>query len=105
MAAKATASTPFLSSHPPEISFYTMRLKKELLLVSGFKQGEVDKLDLSSMEDEEFRRIARERLLGAMANNGNSQRVVPVGQVRDLIPQGWEYMAQLPTGEAIVKLP
>jgi integrase len=81
------------------------QLKKELLLVSGFKQEEVDKLDLSSMEDEEFRKLARERLLGAMANNGNRQKVVPVGEVRDLIPQGWEYVAQLPTGEAIVRLP
>ena len=30
---------------------------------------------------------------------------VPVEQVRDLIHQGWEYVDQLPTREAVVKLP
>jgi integrase len=81
-------------------------LKREILLgVAGYSAKEVEALDLSSIEDSEFQKLVREKLLGAMANNGNKQRVVPVSEVRDLIPQGWEYVAQLPTGEAIVRLP
>ena len=81
-------------------------LKREILLnVAGYKKEEVDKLDLSTIKDEDFQKMVRERLLGAMANNGNKQKVVPVGQVSDLISKGWEYVTQLPTGEAIVKLP
>jgi hypothetical protein len=81
-------------------------LKREILLnVAGYKRNEVEKLDLSAIKDEDFQKMVRERLLGAMANNGNRQKVVPVDEVRDLIPQGWEYVAQLPTGEAIVRLP
>lgn len=81
-------------------------LKREILLnVAGYKQEEVDKLGLLTIKDEDFQKLVRERLLGAMANNGNKQRVVPVGQVSDLISKGWEYVAQLPTGEAVVKLP
>jgi integrase len=80
--------------------------KREILLqIAGFKEEEVDKMDLTSIKDEDFQKMIREKLLGAMANNGNKQKVVPVAEVRDLIPQGWEYVAQLPTGEAIVRLP
>lgn len=80
-------------------------LKRQLLLVAGFKEDAIDRLDLAGISDEEFQKTVREKLLGAMTNNGNKQRVVPADQVRDLIYQGWEYVDQLPTGEAIVRLP
>jgi hypothetical protein len=44
-------------------------LKKQLLLVAGFKQEEVEKLDLTGVGDEDFQKMVREKLLGAMANN------------------------------------
>jgi integrase len=81
-------------------------LKREILLnVAGYRQEEVDKMDLTTIKDEDFQKMVRERLLGAMANNGNKQKVVPADQVRNLIKGGWEYVDQLPTGEAIVRLP
>ena len=79
--------------------------REQLMLVAGFKQEEVDKMDLNKITDEELQQTIRQKLLGMMANNGNKQRVVPINQVRELIHQGWEYVAQLPTGEAIVRLP
>jgi hypothetical protein len=69
------------------------------------EEDEISKLDLAGTDDETFQSMVRDRLLGAMTNNGNKQKVVPADQVRDLIPQGWEYVAQLPNGEAVVKLP
>jgi integrase len=79
--------------------------KEQLLLVAGFKKEEVEKMDLNAITDEELQQTIRQKLLGMITNNGSRQKVVPVSQIRDLIPQGWEYVAQLPTGEAIVKLP
>jgi hypothetical protein len=98
---------PLLSTEKQEASEEKMKqtFKEQLLLVAGFKKEEVEKMDLIAVTDEDLQRTIREKLLGVMANNGNRQRVVPLGEVKELIPQGWEYVAQLPTGEAIVKLP
>ena len=81
-------------------------MKREILLkVGGYSKEEVDKLDLASMEDTEIQKLVRERLLGAMANNGNHQRVIPINEVETYLTKGWEYVAALPTGKAVLKLP
>ncbi len=80
--------------------------KREILLkVGGYKKEEVDALDLATMEDEEIQKMVRERLLGAMANNGNHQRVVLLGEMESHLSKGWEYVAALPDGKAVLKLP
>lgn len=80
--------------------------KREILLkVGGYSKEEVDKLDLAGMQDEEIQKMVRERLLGAMANNGNHQRVIPVGEVESYISNGWEYVATLSKEKAILRLP
>jgi integrase len=80
--------------------------KREILLkVGGYSKEEVDKLDLAGMEDAEIQKLVRERLLGAMANNGNHQRVIPINEVETYLTKGWEYVAALPTGKAVLKLP
>jgi hypothetical protein len=70
-----------------------------------FRKEEVEKMDLNVVTNENLQRTIREKLLGAMANNANRRKVVPLGEVKGLIPQGWDYVTQLSTGEAIVKLP
>jgi len=80
-------------------------LAEQLLLISGFKREEVENMMVAEMSDEEIRQQVRQRLLGAMTNNGNNQRVILVSEVKEFITQGWEYVTQLPDGEAIVKLP
>lgn len=80
-------------------------LRKQLLLVAGFSEEEIDSTDLSNVDDQEFKKIMREKLLGAMANNGHKQKVIPVGELKSHISQGWEYIAQLPDSEVVVKLP
>jgi integrase len=77
----------------------------ELLLVAGFKEDEIRKMDVSKMADEEFQKTVRQKLLGTMANNGSSQKVVPLGEVDTYISKGWEFVAALPNEKAILKLP
>ncbi len=78
--------------------------KKQLLIVAGYKEEEIAAMNLE-MSDEELQQKVRERLFGAMVNNGSKQRVVPVGEVKQFITKGWEDVTHLPEGEAIVKLP
>ena len=79
--------------------------RKQLLLIAGFRQDEIDKMDLSSIDDEEFQKMVRNRLLGTVANNGARQKVIRLGDLEGYIAQGWEFVAQLPNERAIVKLP
>ncbi len=50
----------------------------------------IDNLDLAKIPDDEIQRLVREKLLGAMANNGGRQRVVPVGEVENHKQRGLE---------------
>lgn len=63
-------------------------LKTQLLLVAGFNEEEIGKLDLSETSDEEFRKLVKGRLLGSMANSGNHQRVIPLGEVESFLTKG-----------------
>ncbi len=81
------------------------QMRNQLLLIAGFKPEELEKTDLSKTPDQEFQKMVRERLLGAMANNGNRQKVIPASELKAHIGQGWEFIAQLPDSEVVVKLP
>ena len=78
--------------------------RKQLLLVAGFSQEELDKIDVSSMSDEELQSIVRKRLLGGQVTNGASQKVVSVGEANDYLAKGWEYVASLPNKKVVIKL-
>jgi len=79
--------------------------RKQLLLVAGFKQEEVEKMDVMSKSDEEFQGLVRERLLGKMANNGAKQKVISLSEVEKHVRMGWEFVAPLSNDRAIMKLP
>ncbi|MDG6909645.1 MAG: site-specific integrase, partial [Nitrososphaerota archaeon] len=80
-------------------------LREQFLVVAGFKKEEVEKMDLDEMSDEELQNAVRQRLVGMMTGNGSRQRVIPIQEVRSYIGQGYEYVASLPDGGAIVKVP
>src|SRR4030042_2166757 len=44
--------------------------RRQLLLVAGFSQKELDKMDVPSMSDEELQNIVRNRLLVGQVANG-----------------------------------
>lgn len=79
--------------------------RKQLLLVAGFRQDEVDKMILSSMNNEDFQKMVRNKLLGAMANNGARQKIIGLGDIESHIAQGWEFVSQLPNDRVIMKIP
>ncbi|MDV3278656.1 MAG: site-specific integrase [Nitrososphaerales archaeon] len=79
--------------------------REQLLIVAGFNEEEIGKMDLDKVSDEEFQQVIRRRLLGTMTNNGNHQKVIPLGEVDSYISKGWEFVAALPNDRAILKLP
>ena len=79
--------------------------RKQLLIVAGFSQDEIDKMDIESINDEEFQTKVKQKLLGVMANNGSKQKVIPLRDVESYIAQGWEYANTLPNDKAIIKIP
>jgi len=79
--------------------------KEQFLLLAGLKKEDIQKINLDELSNEELQSIVRQRLLGEMAINGSRQKVVPLQEVKSWIRQGYEYVASLPNGEAIVKVP
>ena len=59
--------------------------RKQLLLVAGLGQKEVDEMDLLSMTEDEIQRVYRNKLLGTQAANGSKQKVVTVSEANDSI--------------------
>src|SRR5256712_10314109 len=45
--------------------------RRQILLVVGLTEGEVDKMDLAGMSDADLQRIVRERIVGKSWSNGN----------------------------------
>ena len=78
--------------------------RKQLLLVAGFKQKEVDEMDVSSLSDEELQDIVRKKLLGAKINDCTKQKAVSLDEVNKYLEQGWEYVATLPNKKVVIKL-
>jgi integrase len=79
--------------------------RRQLLMVAGMTEQELEGLNLESMGDEEVQEILRRKLMGAIANNGNRQKVILLGEVESYIQQGWEYVGSLSNDKAIIKLP
>jgi len=77
--------------------------REQLLLVAGFSQDEVEKMDISSINDEALQSMIRKRLLGERTNDC-IQKAVSVDDVESYLEQGWEFVATLPNGKVIMKL-
>ena len=69
------------------------------------RKQELEKMNLDDMTNEELQSLVKQRLVGMMNSNGSRQKVIPVKEVKSYISQGFEYVASLPDGEAIMKLP
>ena len=78
--------------------------RRQLLLVAGFTQAELDKMDVPSMSDEELQTIVRKRLLGVQQSNGASQKVVSVDEANNYLAKGWEYVDKLPNNKVVIKM-
>jgi len=78
--------------------------RKQLLLVAGFTQGELDKMDVPSISDEELQGIVKKKLLGTQTTNGAKQKVVTVDEANNYLAEGWEYVAKLSDNKVVIKM-
>jgi hypothetical protein len=85
--------------------------RKQLLLVAGLSEDEVDKMDLSSVTDEELQGIVRRKLLGdtttsslkRQVTNSQKQKVVKVEDTHAYLEKGWEYVGKLSEDLVIIR--
>ncbi len=80
-------------------------LQKQLLIAVGYKEEEIAKIDLESISNEDFQKLLRDKVAGAMSSNGSKQRVIPVNDIEKFLNAGYVFQAVLPNGKAIMKMP
>jgi hypothetical protein len=78
--------------------------RRQLLSVAGFNQKDLDKMEVTSMSDEELQSLVRKRLLGLQGSNGGSQKVISVAEANNYLAKGWEYVAKISDNQVIIKL-
>ena len=97
----------FLETRVSEVSEDSAKLylQQQLLLAVGYKQEDIDKVELANISNEDFQKILRDKIAGTMAGNGAKQKVVSTNEIEKFIGEGYEFQAILPDGKAIMKLP
>ncbi|MFG1450084.1 MAG: site-specific integrase [Thermoplasmataceae archaeon] len=80
-------------------------VKIMMLKLAGYTEDEINNQDMLDMDISDLVKKFDEKRSKSM-NNGNSQKVISVKEVKDYISQGWEYVNTLPGNkDVIVKLP
>ena len=79
-------------------------LQQQLLLAVGYKQEEIDRLDLLEMSNEDFQQLLRDKVVGRMTENGAKQKVVSVDDIEGYLSEGYEFESALPNGKAVMRL-
>jgi integrase len=80
------------------------KIQRAVLMISGFKEEEIEDLHPSDMTEDELFELARKKLTETSLNQ-NKQKVVPVDNVAQHIEQGWEFVAELSNHKAVIRLP
>ena len=99
-------SQEYLQTTRPETSREKLveEFRRQLLLVAGFSQDEIGRIDITDLTDEEFQDLVRKRLLGNANADCGTQKVVNLNELEKYLENGWEYVATLPNKKVIVKL-
>ncbi|MCL5438064.1 MAG: site-specific integrase, partial [Candidatus Thermoplasmatota archaeon] len=97
----------YMETRVSEVSEDNARLylEQQLLSAVGYKPEEIDKMDLTEISNDDFQKLLRDKVAGAMASNGSKQRLVPMNEIEKLLSEGYEFQAVLPNGKAVMKLP
>ena len=72
------------------------QFKRQLLMVAGYIESELNAVDLQSLSNEELQKMARQKLLGTLAANGARQMIVPAVELEDYLKRGYEYLDSPP---------
>lgn len=59
--------------------------------------------DLSKLTTDQFVATLNRKALGP--NGNGKQKVVDAGEVKRMVEEGWEYVAQLPDGNVVMRMP
>jgi hypothetical protein len=78
-------------------------LNRRFLLMIGYSDKEIEQLKPSTLSDEQMQDLLRKKGGNNQQTQDFEQDVVPMSKVKKRIREGWEYVDQLPNGEAIVK--
>ena len=97
----------YMETRVSEVSEDSARLylQQQLLSAVGYRQDEIDKMNLADLNTEDFQKLLRDKVAGAMASNGSKQKLVPMNEIEKLLGEGYEFQAVLPNGKAIMKMP
>jgi site-specific recombinase XerD len=97
----------YMETRMSEVSEDNARLylQQQLLSAVGYRQDEIDKMDLADISTEDFQKLLRDKVAGAMTSNGSKQKLVPMNEIEKLLGEGYEFQAVLPNGKAIMKMP
>jgi len=79
-------------------------LKTSMLILAGFSGEEIEKEKLLELSNEDLIKKIDEKRIKHL-NNGNSQKVVSMKELKQYIEQGWEFVANINSKEAIIRVP
>ena len=81
-------------------------MNSQFLRMSGYSDSEISKIgDLADMAPVQLQDLVRRKMLESIGIGNNKQLVVPFAELRNYVIQGFEFVAQLPNNEAIIRLP
>jgi len=84
-------------------------VRKSMLMLAGFREEEIGKMDLDSMTDEEIAQKIKERMMGSvretLTRNAMGQMVIHKSKVEDFIGKGYQFVADLHNGKVVMKIP
>ncbi len=69
----------------PSESDAKIYLQQQLLLAVGYKQEEIDRMNLTEMDNEAFQKLLRDKVAGAMSGNGSKQRLVSADEMKEIL--------------------
>jgi len=79
-------------------------LKTSMLILAGFSEEEIEREKLLELSNEDLIKKIDEKRIKHL-NNGNSQKIVSMRELKQYIEQGWEFVANINSKEAIIKVP
>ena len=96
----------YMETRMSEVSEDNARLylQQQLLSAVGYRQDEIDKMDIADIGTDDFQKLLRDKVAGAMASNGSKQKLVSMNEIEKLLGEGYEFQAVLPNGKAIMKM-
>ena len=99
---------PYIETEKREISEeekekWKVEFKREYLKLF-FDDKEIDDNKLLELPTEEMQKKVKDKM-GMSLNNGHSQKVIPLKEVREYIEKGWEFVQGISSKEAIVRIP